>query len=203
MSLADQLLIGWWVFVPVVSIALFLRFRRHGGTKWLQYPNISRRGRALVIALLLILPASFFIVMWMSHETRLYVLTLQLFLIIFCASLVSLAVAAALAKSSKSIGLKTAMFFMAVTGTISAAFFIIIMIQDLFYPWRVVEGTLESRYSFGERWSISYWIKIDGRPYKTTNEVYNALKIGNRVRAEMGTGSKTIFRVQPIPVTTR
>ena len=90
-------------------------------------------------------------------------------------------------------------------GALMLLFFAGTAIRDVFLPWQVIEGKVESLYvdRSSRGLSTDYWIVIDGRRNKATNDVFSTLNIGDQVRAEIGSGSTTIFRVQQVPVKTR
>jgi hypothetical protein len=75
--------------------------------------------------------------------------------------------------------------------------------SDYLLPRQVVEGTVESLVirpgdigSRGYRYPNQPLVEINGQFYKATTRLYSTLRVGEQVRAEIGRGSKFIFRLE-------
>jgi hypothetical protein len=67
----------------------------------------------------------------------------------------------------------------------------------LAFPRLIVEGRIDRTTNYS-RHGDQYVIVVDGKRYDAIREVYLARKVGERMRAELGAGSKTILQADPI-----
>lgn len=72
-----------------------------------------------------------------------------------------------------------------------------VLIQDYVRNRAVIEGTVSQLNArTGSRKTADYRVVIDGKRFWATREIYEALKDGERVRAEIGKGSGYIYRIE-------
>jgi hypothetical protein len=235
MSLADQLLIGWWVAIPIVgSLAWFAAKRRDqrqdakaailAYTRGVSLQELRYRPQyggnffdtllwIFIAGATLTLVVSFFVILWMHAETKLYLLHTALFLL--AASI--MAMGAAFVRKLPpfpffgyqpvhgSIGDKLLRLGGFGGGVILFVLTGNVLFHDIMLPPVIVEGRITDL-EIDKRLKLfnspDYRVWVDGSRHSTTNDVYSGLRIGDRVRAEIGSGSDMIFRVQPV-VTTR
>jgi len=163
------------------------------------------KGRALTVLLVttgLILFILFLVMIWLHDQTRLHVLNLQILIVLFGALVMFAPLKETPSISSYrpkpgSIGAKMVGISFFVFGALIFCGGSALLIGDVVYPWRVIEGRVDGiMIRYGRRLPIpEYRIIIDGNRYSATHDVYSEMHVGDRVRAEMGIGSKTLFRV--------
>lgn len=207
MEIADYLLIGWWLLaaVTIIPIPFLLRKLRavdrkttgfgppHGqGAGPLKLPLLtSILPRPAVWALAVswvVLALSLVPLTWMSHWSRLTYLNLQFLLAGFGALMIW---SGPLRKT------KPARIFMILLGVAVLGVAGYATVADLFFPSLTVEGRVSDKIELRNK-GIRYEIVVNGIVYQTIRPVYLPLRVGDRISAEAGAGSKVIFSARKL-----
>jgi hypothetical protein len=74
-------------------------------------------------------------------------------------------------------------------------------IGDFLLERQHVQGMLIGKHTKHRIFGIipSYYLRFDGREHETTADVYENIRDNGYSRAEIGGGSKTIFKIEPVP----
>ena len=226
MSTPDSLLIAWWLLTIIFVVSGFLIARRqrlvfqqaavtaalrrdwrglHGllcGSRPPTAAAVPRMIGFIVLAVILIWLAGFIVLIWMGHWTSLLLLNFQLLMVLF--GVACLAVGLSPKASAAAAGLNSSLLprvvmrpLMISVGLVMIAFGSYWMIADLALPRLIVEGRID-RVSHSGLKKDNYSIVIDGHAYDTLRDIYLAMNVGDRVRAEVGAGSKTILHAERI-----
>lgn len=174
MSLADQLVIEWWLATIIVSIVLLLLFRLNNNRRDTQDVILAMtRGVSpqelryrtsyggsvtsnlltlfLIVALFLLI--SFLIILWYFSESRFTYLTFQVFLALVGGGFACLAFGRRLdlipslripRPAPNSIGDKILRVVIFIVGALMLTIFAGMAIKDVCLPWQVIEGKVES-----------------------------------------------------------
>jgi hypothetical protein len=234
MSLADLLLIGWWVALAVVPPILFVFFRRHNrqqvqaatiaylrgaSPRELRYrsfrgPVVETLFGMFVILIAIVMMVFFFVIIWMHNESKFYLWSFYSLIVLGGLGLLTRAFAKeppelygrfgfprmwTYKPRPGSFGAKAIRVATFMIGSLMFAIPSYLLVRDVALPWSILEGRIDNlRIHRDHIGSPEYKMVIDGRWHDTTNEVFSTLRIGDRVRAEIGAGSKTIFRTERI-----
>ena len=163
-----------------------------------------------MLVLFTILCGFLLVIVWRHNETPLYLFSFEVVGLLLCIGIVCMAFSRSpitpppfflsKAPAPGSIGDKGIRLVLILTGAAVIAVVSVILIHDFALPPRILEGHIEnagSRSSY--RRSRQHWVIVDGHRYSTTHEVFLKVRIGDRVRAEVATGSTTIFRIERVP----
>jgi hypothetical protein len=226
MSTPDSFLIAWWFLTIIFVVSGFLIARRqrvvfqqaavtaalrhdwrglHGILYGTQPPTataaVSRMIGFIVLAVILIWLAGFIVLIWMGHRTTLLLLNFQLFMVLFGAACVGVGLSSrmsAMAFSRPSLLPRSLMRPLIILfGLFAFALGAKWIVGDVAFPRLIVEGQVDRISHLGVKWD-EYSIVIDGSAYNTLRDVYLAVNTGERVRAEIGAGSKTVLRAERI-----
>jgi hypothetical protein len=223
MSFADQLLILWLFLVVLTPLVLFVLNRRNIRLEQEQITLAYLRGQfvtglmqlprqpagwailALKVALVTLVLALFsflFAIFWMHNETRLYLLSFHGLIALlgvvamFSPTKMTPSIAGYYPKPN-SIGAKVLRVIFFLTGALVFGFGSTVIVRDNAFPLRIVEGGVNNKFTVQTRRGVTdYKIIIDGKALFATHDVYDPVRVGDRVRAEIGTGSNTIFRIE-------
>jgi hypothetical protein len=88
----------------------------------------------------------------------------------------------------------------ALLGPFSLFFGLNVLIQDHVLSRLVIEGTV-SRLNVETLSAPEYQVTIETRRFWATPQTFETLNVGDRVRAEVGKGSRYIYRIERIPGT--
>jgi hypothetical protein len=223
MSTPDFLLISWWLFAAFVGVSGFLFAKhqnaRHQRTTILALLRNNNSGRygismaatvaprtcnlalvVVIVVLVLILVGGLIAFMWMGHWTNLLLFNF-LFLMILggvaCLGVGISASASAMLVTPTLLPRSLMRPLMILIGLVALGLGSYFAVRDLTFPRLVVEGRVDAvshSWSKGDTFSIT----IDGKRYDALRDVFLAVRAGERVRAEVGAGSKTILQVEPI-----
>jgi hypothetical protein len=225
-SFADRLLVLWWIAFPPASLATFLFLRWHnrrekkldelallrGELTTGLSPLHSPKGslvfalRALIATALLIVALFSIFIFWNGNETQLYFLSAQILLTLFGAATLVFPIKNPSFRSYKpkpnSWGAAVLRASFALFGLFLLVFFGAHAFGDLLLSRQIVEGRVDRAWVDWDWRHRALWrgyrVVIDGKRFDTTNEVYSHLRVGDRVRAQIGVGSQTIFRAEVI-----
>lgn len=222
MSTPDSFLVIWWLLTASVGIAMFIlvrrprRLNRHGqravlahlrGIPLSQYPALPDEPVPGPTKFAIVLSIAFLVVGWLVlivlHDwTRLWVLNLQIFGVLFGAGMAWGGLSAKMPMIAEDgtedwISKKMPRLTRTVIVLFGIAFVVFAgtaAIRDLALPSLVIEGHVDSvRIDRGEFSESVYVVVIDGKQYKATFEAFEHIHPGRRVRAEIGAGSGMIF----------
>jgi hypothetical protein len=226
MSALDSLLIAWWPLTAVTGALVYAYvnwIRDPTAIAWslsvdqdrqqvlqttLTRPVYLAIGVAVTISVV-ITTVGLLAFLWLAHWTRLLLLNFQLLMVLFGAVLVAHGFSSslflfsdrwspslpALLNSRFGPGVFRAVFVL--FGFLAIACGLYWLIGDLAFPRLIVEGRIDRTTNYS-RHGDQYVIVVDGKRYDAIREVYLARKVGERMRAELGAGSKTILQADPI-----
>ena len=225
MSTPDSFLVAWWFFTFILGVSGFLIARRQRAA--LQHATVTAALKSdekalyrsptpvtpmplviqvVAIALILVWLAGLVACFWMGHWTSLLLLNLQLLAVLFGVACLAVglspkasAAAAGFSSPLPRVVMRPLVVFV---GLVTIAFGSYWVIGDLALPRLIVEGRVD-RVSHSGLKKDNYSIVIDGHAYDTLRDVYLAVNAGDRVRAEIGAGSKTILHAERIGTRTR
>jgi hypothetical protein len=176
---------------------------------------------AVVLCAALTVFGGFVLILWMHHWTRLLLLNFQIVMMLLG---LSAAAVGLLSKEllSKDLFSASAWFLsrkmahqmvdsrlgrglirscIVALGLLLAVVWLAFIIGDLAFPRATVEGRVdhvERIVNYGPfDWGDDYLIVIDGKQHNTLRDVFFGVRPSERVRAEIGAGSKTVMRVEP------
>jgi hypothetical protein len=227
MSAPHWLLVAWWLIAAIVvipSIILTWRARKASqksavlsylrgnptGRYKLQWPSAMLPPAIfwIWIILIVLLFIGILVLLWMSNWTRPLLLNLHVFGVLFATMIAALGLSSAAFASmplwlrSASVAIRAALILL---GAVLMVLMLYVVVADLAFQGLVVEGRIERTITrYGRRlFAPEYFVVIRGRRHKATREAIESLTIGDQVRAELGAGSKVIFRTQPIAAQSR
>jgi len=222
MSIPDQLLVAWWLLAAAVGIPSFiLTSWSHRATQRaavLSYLRGNPTGRYPVWGAMSLLPSpivwililSYAVLffgavglMWMSHWTELLLLNLRAFIVLVGMGIAAMGLRASLFNSINSRTIRRASIVMRPIFILFGAAIVIAglyaLYEDTALPKLFVQGQINNMtYYYGRGFETKYFVVINGASLRATREVFLRLKTGDRVRAEIGAGSKVIVRAEPI-----
>jgi hypothetical protein len=221
MSTPDSLLIVWWFFTAILTVAAFALVKRFHAlnpqaTLWppLRADGMREHTRPLstpalrslvfmAIALILVWVAGLFAVTWMCDWTSLYRLNWDLLSVLFGAGILAHGIwpnvldvtSNPLTRWSRVVARPLAILF----GLIVLSFSSYWLVGDFVFPRLIMEGRVDSVSHSSARWD-RFTIVINGERHNTLRDVYLAVGTGDRVRAELGAGSKYVLRIERLPL---
>jgi hypothetical protein len=206
MSTPDSFLIMWWSLIAIIGLSSLLVVHHRCGA--VGGPSVSTPATALsgiaklgIVFSGAVLFAGTLVFSWMGHWTKLLFLNFQFSFVLFGA----VGITAALSpKMSAAMANRPFLWprsmtrpIMLLLGLLALAFGSYRLIGDFVLPQLVVEGRINS-VSRSSMKMDTYSIVIDGHAYGTLRDVFLAVKTGDRVRAEVGAGSKTVLHAKRI-----
>ena len=222
MSTPDSFLVAWWLLAIILFVSGFLLVKRQralnrqaaasialkGG--WTgryapPMPEVALPGMLGIGASVLILGwlVGFMALMWMSDWTRLLLLNFQLFMLLFGATCLGVGLsssASAMVASHRMLLPRSARRpLMILLGLLASIVGLYWVVGDLAFPKLIAEGRIDSlSHSHSVLMRNEFSIVIDGKRYDTLRDVFLTVGVGDRVRAEVGAGSKTVLRAEQI-----
>lgn len=206
MSTPDSFLIMWWSLIAIIGLSsLLVVHHRRGavGGPSLSTPATAWSGIAKLAIVFsgAVLFAGALVFGWMGHWTKLLFLNFQFSFVLIGAACTTAALSpkmsAAMAKGPFLWPRSMTRPIMLLLGLLALAFGSYRLIGDFVLPRLIVEGRINSASHSGSKMD-KYSIVIDGRTYDTLRDVFLAVKTGDRVRAEVGAGSKTVLHAERI-----
>jgi hypothetical protein len=223
MSTPDFLLISWWLFAAFVGVSGFLfakrQSARHQRATILALLRNNSSGRygifmaatvaprtcnlvltVLIVVLVLTLVGGLIAFMWMSQWTNLLLFNFLFLMILGGLACVGVGISASASATIVTPTLLPRSLMrplMILIGLVALGFGSYVVVGDLTLPRLIVEGRVDgASHSWSKRDTFS--ITIDGKRYDALRDAFLAVRAGERVRAEVGAGSKTILQVEPI-----
>ena len=219
MSTADGFLIAWWALALVTGIYGFaaakwllqrqkdevtigyLRGQTISPYRHLTFWTLPPPAPLLFAASALTLIIGLCALTWMRHWTAL--LLFQFYLLMIALGAASILVGLIPHALSPPRGLLAALPrammrpVMILFGLVALAFGLHHSARDFAMPRQIVDSRIDRiNDSWGGRQSPS--IGIGGTRYDATREAILSYNVGDRVRAEIGAGSKTVYRLSPL-----
>lgn len=227
MSTPDFLLIAWWLLAAVTSLTIYalVRWMRYPATITWSYSADPDRLQAVHVAMpfplrltvvvvivssLVVTLAGFLASLWMHNWTPLLLLNFQIFMVLFGAGLVAFGLSSelfffgpwpplVLRVLDSRLGAYLARIPFILFGFLAIGVGSYWLIGDLAFPRQIVEGRINGTANYSSlRGGDEYFIVVDGKRYSTLRDVFLAVRAGESVQAEVGAGSKTILRAEPI-----
>lgn len=190
MDYLNILVVTWWV-LAAATFAAFANISRPRPYFTAALPHAGQiAGCALIFALIF---GALFLAM-SSDKTRLLTFHGQLFLMLVGALLISIVYS----NSTSGPGYRIFAIVFATAGISILMWGLYLAAGDVLLPRTVVEGRVDGMGTVRRTKAVSYEITIDESTYRATREVIPHIKVGDRIRAELGAASEIVFSVDVI-----
>lgn len=199
MSDLDSFVLCWWV--SAIGLAAFSAVcLRQKGESAAPRSSLFAVGLLVAVAIFLLVVGLFGLV-WNLDKTKL--LVWNFWIVIFLVSIFSIPISLSLAPFTgegwrfRRPSSRGARFLFALVGFAVALFSAYVLVADWTFQRLIVTGRVDD-IVVERRKNTSYYVVIDGKKLRATQEVLFGLKTGEQVRAEIGAGSKMVFHTEPI-----